>query len=48
MQPLEKIITKGALTVRMLVVSIGLNNYMPFENKKGKKYFHFGDVLTNL
>ena len=31
----------------MLVVSISLNNYMPFENKKGKKYFHFGEYLSN-
>ena len=40
MQPPEKINTKGALFVRMLVfekqlvVSISLNNYMPLENRK--------------
>ena len=43
MQPLEKINTKQALFVRMLIfekyliVSISLNNYMPLENSKRKK-----------
>ena len=47
MQPPEKINTKGALFVRMLifekqlVVSISLNNYMPLENRKRKKVFPF-------
>ena len=52
--PQKKINTKGALFARVLVfgkqlvVSISLNNYMPLENRKWKKYFHFGNVLTNL
>ena len=44
MQPPEKINTKGALFVRMLIfekylilVSISLNNYKPLENRKRKK-----------
>ena len=47
MQPPEKINTKGALFVRMLifekqlVVSISLNNYMPLENRKRKIVFPF-------
>ena len=44
MQPLEKINTKRALFIRMLIfekylVSISLNNYMPLENRKKKCSF---------
>ena len=50
--PWKKINTKGVLFVKMLVfekqLSISLNNYMPLEDRTRKKYFHFGNVLTNL
>ena len=49
MQPPEKINTKGALFVRMLIfekylVSISLNKYMPLENRKRKKMFILGTI----
>ena len=50
MQPAEKINTKGALFVRMLIfekyfiVSISLNKYMPLENRKRKKMFILGTI----
>ena len=50
MQPLEKINTKQALFVRMLIfekyliVSISLNNYMPLENSKRKKMLVLGTI----
>ena len=52
MQTLSKIVTKGALFVRMLVIEkqfvilISLNNYMPLENRKRRIIFPFWECFN--